>query len=168
MSKELFISSSPHETKVAVLEDDLLMEVYYERDTDVGLVGGIYKGRVSRVLPGMQSAFVDGGLERDAFLYVSDFFLGDQEAYDKVFEEAEARATHLTTEENRPPEAKSAPEANTTNETGAAVVSPGVSSSASRTEPTSAEAPPAVNSAQVPPAVENRPPTTSSPPSPGA
>ena len=73
MSKEMYISSSPHETKVAVLEDDQLVEVYFERDTDVGLVGGIYKGRVSRVLPGMQSAFVDIGLERDAFLYVSDF-----------------------------------------------------------------------------------------------
>ena len=92
MSKEMFISSSPHETKVAVLEDDQLVEVYFERDTDVGLVGSIYKGRVSRVLPGMQSAFVDIGLERDAFLYVSDFFLEDQEEYDKVFEEAEARA----------------------------------------------------------------------------
>src|SRR5574340_912785 len=74
MPKELFIASSPHETKVAVLDDDQLVEVYYERDTDVGLVGGIYKGRVTRVLPGMQSAFVDVGLERDAFLYVSDFF----------------------------------------------------------------------------------------------
>jgi ribonuclease G len=98
MSKEMFISSSPHETKVAVLEDDQLVEVYFERDTDVGLVGGIYKGRVSRVLPGMQSAFVDIGLERDAFLYVSDFY-EDQEEYDKVFEEAEARATKLTAQE---------------------------------------------------------------------
>ncbi|MFB3920677.1 MAG: Rne/Rng family ribonuclease [Terriglobia bacterium] len=94
MSKELFISSSPHETKVAVLEDDLLVEVYHERDLDVGLVGGIYKGRVSRVLPGMQSAFVNIGLERDAFLYVSDFY-EDEEEYDKVFSEAEARATRF-------------------------------------------------------------------------
>jgi Rne/Rng family ribonuclease len=100
MSKEMYISSSPHETKVAVLEDDLLVEVHFERDTDVGLVGGIYKGRVSRVLPGMQSAFVDVGLDRDAFLYVSDFY-EDQEEYDKVFEEAEARATKLTTQEGQ-------------------------------------------------------------------
>ncbi len=99
MSKEMYISSSPHETKVAVLEDDQLVEVYFERDTDVGLVGGIYKGRVSRVLPGMQSAFVDIGLERDAFLYVSDFY-EDQEEYDKVFEEAEARATKFTTQQS--------------------------------------------------------------------
>src|SRR6516165_1841132 len=90
MSKELFISSSPHETKVAVLEDDQLVEVFFQRDTDVGLVGGIYKGRVSRVLPGMQSAFVDIGLERDAFLYVSDF-LEDAEEYDRAFAEEEAR-----------------------------------------------------------------------------
>ena len=92
MSKEMYISSSPHETKLAVVEDDQLVEVYFERDTDVGLVGGIYKGRVSRVLPGMQSAFVDIGLDRDAFLYVSDFFFEDQEDYDKVLEEAEANA----------------------------------------------------------------------------
>ena len=92
MSKELYISSSPHETKVAVLDDDQLVEVYFERDTDVGLVGGIYKGRVNRVLPGMQSAFVDIGLERDAFLYVSDFF-EDAEEYDKVVAEAEARVS---------------------------------------------------------------------------
>jgi Rne/Rng family ribonuclease len=95
MTKELLISSSPHETKVAVLEDDQLVEVYFQRDTDVGLVGGIYKGRVNRVLPGMQSAFVDVGLERDAFLYVSDFF-EDSEEYDRVFTEAENRVARLT------------------------------------------------------------------------
>jgi len=98
MSKEMFISSSFHETKLAVVEDDQLVEVYFERDTDVGLVGGIHKGRVSRVLPGMQSAFVDIGLERDAFLYVSDFFFEDQEDYDKILEEAEASAVGLTAE----------------------------------------------------------------------
>lgn len=90
MTKELLISSSPHETKVAVLEDDQVVELYFQRDTDVGLVGGIYKGRVNRVLPGMQSAFVNIGLERDAFLYVSDFY-EDAEEYDRVFTEAEGR-----------------------------------------------------------------------------
>ncbi len=94
MTKELLIASSPHETKVAVLEDDQLVEVYFQRDTDVGLVGGIYKGRVNRVLPGMQSAFVNIGLERDAFLYVSDFF-EDSEEYDRVFTEAENRVARL-------------------------------------------------------------------------
>ena len=92
MPKELFIASSPHETKVAVVEDDSLVEVFYQRDTDVGLVGGIYKGRVSRVLPGMQSAFVDIGLERDAFLYVSDFF-EDSDEYDRVVADAETRVS---------------------------------------------------------------------------
>jgi Rne/Rng family ribonuclease len=73
MNKELFVSSTPHETKVGMVEDDLLAEVYLERENEYTLAGSIYKGRVTRVLPGMQSAFVDIGLERDAFLYVSDF-----------------------------------------------------------------------------------------------
>ncbi len=80
MSKEMFVSLTPHETKVAVNEDDLLAEVYFERENEYTLAGSIYKGRVTRVLPGMQSAFVDIGLERDAFLYVSDFLeLEDEE-----------------------------------------------------------------------------------------
>ncbi|MEE8178215.1 MAG: ribonuclease, partial [Acidobacteriota bacterium] len=83
MTKELYVSSSPHETKVAVLEDEQLVEVWFERDVDVGIVGAIYKGRVSRVLPGMQSAFVDVGLERDAFLYVSDFY-EESEEYERL------------------------------------------------------------------------------------
>src|SRR3954452_4709560 len=73
MSKELYVSSTPHETKVAVVEEDQLSEIYFERENEYTLAGSIYKGRVTRVLPGMQSAFVDIGLERDAFLYVSDF-----------------------------------------------------------------------------------------------
>ena len=73
MTKELFVSTTPHETKVGMVEDDLLAEVYLERENEYTLAGSIYKGRVTRVLPGMQSAFVDIGLERDAFLYVSDF-----------------------------------------------------------------------------------------------
>src|SRR3954468_10928272 len=73
MNKELFVSSTPHESKVGLVEDDLLAEVYLERENEYTLAGSIYKGRVTRVLPGMQSAFVDIGLERDAFLYVSDF-----------------------------------------------------------------------------------------------
>ncbi len=73
MNKELFVSSTPHETKVGLVEDDLLAEIYLERENEYTLAGSIYKGKVTRVLPGMQSAFVDIGLERDAFLYVSDF-----------------------------------------------------------------------------------------------
>src|SRR5262245_21801656 len=74
MSKELVISANRHETKVAVLEDDQLVEVYFQRANEYSLAASIHKGRVTRVLPGMQSAFVDLGLERDTFLYVSDFF----------------------------------------------------------------------------------------------
>src|SRR3954465_5116543 len=85
MNKELFVSSTPHETKVGLGEDDLLAEVYLERENEYTLAGSIYKGRVTRVLPGMQSAFVDIGLERDAFLYVSDFMeLEDSEDLDDV------------------------------------------------------------------------------------
>src|SRR5438309_7318596 len=79
MAKDLFISTTPHETKVAVLEDEQLTEVYFERENEYTLAGSIYKGRVTRVLPGMQSAFVNIGLERDAFLYVSDFLLDEEE-----------------------------------------------------------------------------------------
>src|ERR1700753_3371083 len=73
MSKEICISTTPHETRLAIPENDELSEIYYERENEYTLAGSIYKGRVTRVLPGMQSAFVDIGLERDAFLYVSDF-----------------------------------------------------------------------------------------------
>ena len=72
MSKEMIISSSAHETRVAILEDDQVAEVFIERERQRGVVGNVYKGRVSKVLPGMQSAFVDLGLERDGFLYVTD------------------------------------------------------------------------------------------------
>jgi Rne/Rng family ribonuclease len=78
MSKEICISTTPHETRLAILENDELTEIYYERENEYTLAGSIYKGRVTRVLPGMQSAFVDVGLERDAFLYVTDF-LEEQE-----------------------------------------------------------------------------------------
>src|SRR3977135_2777922 len=86
MSKELFVSSTPHQTKVALVDNDLLSEVYFERENEYTLAGSIYKGRVTRVLPGMQSAFVDVGLERDAFLYVSDFM--DLEQQDEDLDEA--------------------------------------------------------------------------------
>lgn len=72
MTKEMIISTNGHETRVAILEDDLLAEIFIEREHNRGVVGNVYKGRVSKVLPGMQSAFVDLGLERDGFLYVAD------------------------------------------------------------------------------------------------
>ena len=83
MSKELVISATPHETRVAIMEDGQLCEIYIEREKEFALVGSLYKGRVTRVLPGMQSAFVDIGLDSDAFLYVSDF-LEHLEDYDHV------------------------------------------------------------------------------------
>jgi ribonuclease E len=73
MSKEIYISSTPHETRLAIVEKDELTEIYYERENEYTLAGSIYNGRVTRVLPGMQSSFVDIGLERDAFLYITDF-----------------------------------------------------------------------------------------------
>ena len=74
MSKELVISAASHERRVAILEEGQLVEIYIEREKEFALVGSIYKGKVTRVLPGMQSAFVDIGLDGDAFLYVSDVF----------------------------------------------------------------------------------------------
>jgi ribonuclease G len=83
MNKEMIISSTPHETRVAILEDDHVVEVFIEREHSRGVVGNVYKGRVSKVLPGMQSAFVDLGLERDAFLYVTDVISPTEEALEE-------------------------------------------------------------------------------------
>lgn len=83
MAKEMIISSSAHEKKIAIIEDGVVTEYYVEReDESQGLAGSIYKGRVMKVLPGMQSAFVDIGLDRDAFLYVSDFL--EEEGFDDI------------------------------------------------------------------------------------
>ncbi len=82
MAKEICISTTPHETRLAIVEDDQLTEIYYERENEYTLAGSIYKGKVTRVLPGMQSAFVDVGLERDAFLYVTDFLEEQEDSAD--------------------------------------------------------------------------------------
>jgi ribonuclease G len=80
MSKEMIVSVNGREKKIAILENGKVTEFYIERgEENSGVVGNVYKGRVMRVLPGMQSAFVDIGLERDAFLYVSDFFDEEEE-----------------------------------------------------------------------------------------
>jgi Rne/Rng family ribonuclease len=97
MAKELIISANVHEKKVAILEDGVVTEFYVERrDENQGVVGNLYKGRVMKVLPGMQSAFVDIGLERDAFLYVSDFteFMEEEDEIDfrETGDEKPARA----------------------------------------------------------------------------
>jgi ribonuclease G len=106
MSKELVISANRHETKVAILEDDQLVEVFFQRANEYSLAGSIHKGRVTRVLPGMQSAFVDLGLDRDTFLYVSDFFEEETEDFDRVTPREEPRRQR----ENRPPVETRAPE----------------------------------------------------------
>ena len=92
MNKEMIVSSNGHEVVASILEDDQVGEIYIEREKDRGVVGNIYKGRVNKVLPGMQSAFVDIGLERDAFLYVSDVIdtLDEFEQLEAVDEDAEA------------------------------------------------------------------------------
>src|SRR5262245_5923518 len=94
MQKELIIATTSQETKLAILEDEELVEYYIERHRSQGIVGNIYKGKVTKVLPGMQSAFVDIGLERDAFLYVSDFF-EDTEEYEKIVSTVEDEVTSL-------------------------------------------------------------------------
>ncbi len=83
MTKEMIISSNGHETMVAILEDDLVAELFVERERQRGVVGNVYKGRVSKVLPGMQSSFIDIGLERDGFLYVAEV-IDTLEEFDKL------------------------------------------------------------------------------------
>src|SRR6202046_1216763 len=74
MSTDILINASTHEARAAVVENGVLQEVFLERASRRGLISNIYKGRVSRVLPGMQAAFIDIGLERTAFLHASDIF----------------------------------------------------------------------------------------------
>jgi ribonuclease G len=97
MTKEMIISSNGHETMVAILEDDLVAEVFVERERSRGVVGNVYKGRVSKVLPGMQSSFIDIGLERDGFLYVAEV-IDTLEEFEKLAAEDE--------EESRPDAAR--------------------------------------------------------------
>ena len=95
MNKEMIISSNGHETRVAILEDDLAAEIFVERERNRGVVGNVYKGRVSKVLPGMQSSFIDLGLERDGFLYVAEV-IDTLEEFDKL--EAAEEDGNLTPE----------------------------------------------------------------------
>ncbi len=103
MSKELIVSVNGREKKIAIIEDDVVTEFYVERgDENQGIVGNIYKGRVMKVLPGMQSAFVDIGLERDSFLYVSDF-LDEDELEESIVEvKKEAARPAAKPERTRP------------------------------------------------------------------
>jgi ribonuclease G len=74
MKQEIFINSSPQESRIAIMEDGVLAEFLIERKEERGIAGNIYKGKVERVLPGMQAAFVDIGMDKAAFLHASDFF----------------------------------------------------------------------------------------------
>ncbi|MEZ4599785.1 MAG: Rne/Rng family ribonuclease [Syntrophotaleaceae bacterium] len=89
MSKELVINTTSHETRVALLENGHIAELYIERVRERGVVGNIYKGRVIRVLPGMQAAFVDIGLEKATFLYVADV-LDEMKALARYIDEGES------------------------------------------------------------------------------
>jgi ribonuclease G len=106
MSKELIVSVNGREKKIAIIEDDIVTEFYVERgDENQGIVGNIYKGRVMKVLPGMQSAFVDIGLERDSFLYVSDFVdedeIDESIADDKADEKKDKEASRQPAKQER-------------------------------------------------------------------
>ena len=83
MHKEMIVSATGHETQVAILEEDQVAEIFVERERNRGVVGNVYKGRVSKVLPGMQSSFIDIGLERDGFLYVAEV-IDTIEEFDKL------------------------------------------------------------------------------------
>jgi ribonuclease G len=94
MTSQIIVNADEHETRIALLENDQVAEFYIERHTDLGIVGNIYKGRVLKVLPGMQAAFVDIGLEKAGFLYVADVDVHELlESYETLFirsqEEAE-------------------------------------------------------------------------------
>jgi ribonuclease G len=105
MNKELIVSSNRHETMAAILEDDQVSEIFIERERQRGVVGNLYKGRVSKVLPGMQCAFVDIGLERDAFLYVGDV-IDNLEELDEA-DDADADEASETSEDSEPAQGKS-------------------------------------------------------------
>jgi ribonuclease G len=98
--KKLIINVTEHETRVALLEDGTIAEFFIERRDDSDITGNIYKGRVQRVLPGMQAAFVDIGLEKHAFLYVTDF-VEDDEEYEVLFSEAEKEVEKFLSQEER-------------------------------------------------------------------
>ena len=85
MVNEIIVDTCLHETRVALLEDKELVEIYIERPNSERLVGNIYRGKVSSVLPGMQAAFIDIGYEKNAFLYVGDAVI--QKEYSEYDEE---------------------------------------------------------------------------------
>jgi ribonuclease G len=104
MSKELIINASLPELRIALLESGTIQDLHIERDSNKGIVGNIYKGRVNRVLPGMQAAFVDIGLDKAAFLYVDDVFvhahvMGEDTEVEEVVQESAGELTNDFAEE---------------------------------------------------------------------
>jgi ribonuclease G len=98
MSEEMLINVSPRETRVAIVENGVLQEIFVERSHRKGLVGNIYMGKVVRVLPGMQAAFVDMGHERAAFLHISDMLNQNEEMADPSPELQEEAITSMLRE----------------------------------------------------------------------
>ncbi len=103
MKKEIIINSTPQETRVVLLENNLLVEVFVERKKELGILGNIYKGRVLKVLPGMQAAFVDIGLAKAGFLYVADVQEMSEEYQDYYLDDGATREETPPPEEERPP-----------------------------------------------------------------
>ena len=85
MHKKLIINVAEHETRVALLENGTIVELFIDRGDDSNIAGNIYKGRVQRVLPGMQAAFVDIGLNQAAFIYVDDVICNDYKEFEQIF-----------------------------------------------------------------------------------
>ncbi|MGD8258954.1 MAG: Rne/Rng family ribonuclease, partial [Desulfobacterales bacterium] len=102
MYKQLIVNVTNHETRVALLEDGTIAELFVDRGDDSNIAGNIYKGRVVRVLPGMQAAFVDIGLNQAAFIYVDDVFCNDYRDYVRLFD-AESEIEDIDLEENLAP-----------------------------------------------------------------
>src|SRR5690554_539484 len=94
MSMEFLINCTPQETRVALTEQGVVQELHVERTANRGIVGNVYLGRVVRVLPGMQSAFIDIGLERTAFLHVADIWSdrpnGDNRCIERLLNEGQS------------------------------------------------------------------------------
>ncbi len=103
MYKQLIINVTEHETRVALLDDGNIAELYVDRGDDSDIAGNIYKGRVLRVLPGMQAAFVNIGLNQAAFIYVDDVFHDNYKEYERLFD-VESEMDEDSPEDNPSPE----------------------------------------------------------------
>ena len=104
MYKTIVINATDHETRMALLEDGTIAEIFMERNDDSDIAGNVYKGRVQRVLPGMQAAFVDIGLNQAAFIYVDDIICESTKNFKKHFTEGEVETEDIPRkEQNREP-----------------------------------------------------------------